>query len=774
MRAYGHDFKLNFFTDTARNDEFLPLAIVIHGGGFNSGSKDNCKIIESAREFASRGYRTIAINYPLCGAYWNGTDVNEDVAPFGSGPWHAWDAEEPLYPLGVGQQHPQCKKGAASRQAHPEQYMQAQEVANRAARYAIQYAHSRAEEWGIDVERTVCNGASAGAVTCYEMFLFNTTVSFRPESTGLEPVLELDQIKINVAAGRAGGLSTPPEVRAVTDETVAVMAPGAAIYDLHGDEDVTVPITSAEFLVETLDEFGIPAELDIAAGEGHSLFPWQFNKSHPERLNAMFDFIETYLPDNGGDDDDDDVDNDGFWNYTDVQYGTEDPSMQLMNIALPSSGEYGVVMFHHPKGSTYNDIGQREVNAALDSGYALVSWESFGAYEAVDLEAAWRYAQTCFEFLRSSSDQYGWKSENIIIAGRSMGSIVSWKLAHSQEPAIVGIHFYNALPRQTWQAPDLWYPPDDVVSPAYGPGPNSDYGHNPVYAYPVRDKYMELGEEDKLTFIEGMWDDPALHNGGWINTYATFHYFPDLVAQIEAVSSSPSMVPTATTSSEPSITVSSSPSMVPTATNSSETGFCFPSESIVQVIRMEGDKKNKMVIPTEQLQIDDFVLTVGTKLSPSYERVYSFGHYDPNLPRVEYLRFLPSGLELSPNHYVYRSGKFVPAREIEVGDDLLLMKTTRKQEKVSGIKHVYRRGALAPLTASGTIVVDGVLASRYASFWDDDESSLLPSWIENQFHEWAHFVIIILRCSSWVFGKQEQHNIGLSTSTDHLRKMTVW
>jgi len=355
-----------------------------------------------------------------------------------------------------------------------------------------------------------------------------------------------------------------------------------------------------------------------------------------------------------------------------------------------------------------------------------------------------------------------------------MGSIVSWKLAHSQEPAIVGIHFYNALPRQTWQAPDLWYPPDDVVSPAYGPGPNSDYGHNPVYAYPVRDKYMELGEEDKLTFIEGMWDDPALHNGGWINTYATFHYFPDLVAQIEAVSSSPSMVPTATTSSEPSITVSSSPSMVPTATNSSETGFCFPSESIVQVIRMEGDKKNKMVIPTEQLQIDDFVLTVGTKLSPSYERVYSFGHYDPNLPRVEYLRFLPSGLELSPNHYVYRSGKFVPAREIEVGDDLLLMKTTRKQEKVSGIKHVYRRGALAPLTASGTIVVDGVLASRYASFWDDDESSLLPSWIENQFHEWAHFVIIILRCSSWVFGKQEQHNIGLSTSTDHLRKMTVW
>jgi len=422
-------------------------------------------------------------------------------------------------------------------------------VANRAARYAIQYAHSRAEEWGIDVERTICNGASAGAVTCYETFLFNTTVRFRPDNTGLEPVPELDQIKINVAAGRAGGLSIPPEVRAVTDETVAAMAPGAAVYDLHGDEDVTVPITSAEFLVETMEEFGIPAELDIAVGEGHSIFPWQFNKSHPERLNVMFDFIDTYLPDSGGDDDDDDdVDNNGFWNYTDVQYGTEDPDMQLMNIALPSSGAYGVVMFHHPKGSTYYDIGEREVNAVLDSGYALVSWESFGAFGTVDLEAAWRYAQTCFNFLQSSSDQYGWDSENIIVAGRSMGSIVSWKLAQSQDPAIVGVHFYNALPQQTWQAPDLWYPPDDVKSPApltymvYGPGPESDDGHNPVYAYPVRDKYTELGEEDKLTFIEGMWDDPALYNGGWINEYATFHYFPDLVAQIEAVS-------TATTSS---------------------------------------------------------------------------------------------------------------------------------------------------------------------------------------------------------------------------------
>mmetsp|Transcript_37012 Transcript_37012/g.40882 ORF Transcript_37012/g.40882 Transcript_37012/m.40882 type:complete len:485 (-) Transcript_37012:115-1569(-) len=314
MRAYGRDFSLNFFTDTARS-ELLPLAVIIHGGGFNSGSKDNCKIVESAREFASRGYRSVAISYPLCGAYWNGTNVTENITAFGSdGPWHAWDAEEPLYPPGVGQQHPQCIKGASSSRAHPEQYAQSHEVANRAARYAIQYAHSRAEEWGIDVEQTVCNGASAGAITCYEMFLFNTTVRFRPQNTGLEPVPDLDQIKINVAAGRAGALVSP-EVRAVTEDTVAAMAPGAAVYDLHGDEDTVVDISKAQFLVETMEEFLIPAELDIATGEGHSIFEYQFNKTHPERLNTMFDFIELHLSGGVGEDDDDvdeddDVDDD--------------------------------------------------------------------------------------------------------------------------------------------------------------------------------------------------------------------------------------------------------------------------------------------------------------------------------------------------------------------------------------------------------------------------------------------------------------------------------
>jgi len=295
MKAYGRDFKLNFFTDTKRK-ELLPLAVVIHGGGFNSGSKNNCKIIESAREFAARGFRTIAINYPMCGAYWTYVDPDEPVPLFddtsSEGGWYDWNAESPLNPPYIGQQDPQCKKGAAHPKTHPEQYAQAAEVANRAARYAIQYAHKKANKWKIDVEQTVCHGGSAGALSCYEMFLFDTTVQYKPTTTGLPLEPDLDQIKINVAAGRAGGL-TP--ARGVTQATVDAMVPGAAIYDLHGTEDDVVNITAAYFLMDEMEKYDIPATLSVIEGGGHSLFEYQFNKSHPERLNEMFTFIDDYL-----------------------------------------------------------------------------------------------------------------------------------------------------------------------------------------------------------------------------------------------------------------------------------------------------------------------------------------------------------------------------------------------------------------------------------------------------------------------------------------------
>lgn len=80
-----------------------------------------------------------------------------------------------------------------------------------------------------------------------------------------------------------------------------------------------------------------------------------------------------------------------------------------------------------------------------------------------------------------------------------------------------------------------------------------------------------------------------------------------------------------------------------------------------------------------------------------------------------------SSLHLIAKH-VNSKLEFVFAKEINLGD---FIKAESGLQKVIELSEVYRNGAYAPLTESGTIVVDSVLASCYAN----------TNW-----HSAAHFV----------------------------------
>ena len=134
--------------------------------------------------------------------------------------------------------------------------------------------------------------------------------------------------------------------------------------------------------------------------------------------------------------------------------------------------------------------------------------------------------------------------------------------------------------------------------------------------------------------------------------------------------------------------------------------FCFSGGSLVE-------DEERGSIAMHELQVGDRVY-VG---NDSFERVVAFGHKSDTIVG-QYLKIFFDGgsLEISPDHMVFVSGHgFKPASEVIRGDHL----TNPGDEKllvVNRIEHVEKTGAYAPFTESGSIVVNGVVASNYVSF----------------------------------------------------------
>lgn len=73
-------------------------------------------------------------------------------------------------------------------------------------------------------------------------------------------------------------------------------------------------------------------------------------------------------------------------------------------------------------------------------------------------------------------------------------------------------------------------------------------------------------------------------------------------------------------------------------------------------------------------------------------------------------------LALSPEHLVLIDGKgFIPAGTVTLCDSVWVGQVgIMKSARVTCIRREERKGAIAPITLEGTIVVDGVAASCYA------------------------------------------------------------
>jgi len=171
--------------------------------------------------------------------------------------------------------------------------------------------------------------------------------------------------------------------------------------------------------------------------------------------------------------------------------------------------------------------------------------------------------------------------------------------------------------------------------------------------------------------------------------------------------------------------------------------LCFPSHATVQTatgVKIMSDVK-----------IGDTVKVMEGDKTVAFSTVYGWAHRDQaqDAEFVELLTAAGGKIVLSPDHLIptvrekqghhihlhrHHEGeeevKFVMAGDLIVGDQVLQLFSFRTKEssgqtgpfeerlqsvRITGTRRVQSRGIFAPLTMTGTVVVDGVAASCYAA-----------------------------------------------------------
>ncbi len=234
----------------------LPLIIWIHGGGWQSGSKQNC--LPLRRGYTNRGYAIASIGYRLSS--------------------HA------IFPAQIED----CKS-------------------------AIRWLRAHAKEYGLDPNRFGVWGSSAGGHlaalvgTTGEVKKFDagdnldqssrvqavcdfygpTDFTVFVKTRGYERHARADSPESKLLGGSV--LEVPEKAKLASPVTY-VSPDDPPFLILHGDNDMVVPINQSQLLFEALKKAGVNVQLHIVKGAGHGK-----GFDNPEIDKMVYDFFDRYL-----------------------------------------------------------------------------------------------------------------------------------------------------------------------------------------------------------------------------------------------------------------------------------------------------------------------------------------------------------------------------------------------------------------------------------------------------------------------------------------------
>ena len=144
---------------------------------------------------------------------------------------------------------------------------------------------------------------------------------------------------------------------------------------------------------------------------------------------------------------------------------------------------------------------------------------------------------------------------------------------------------------------------------------------------------------------------------------------------------------------------------------------CFPPQSTVRSMR-DGVE---ITLRLEEIVVGDLVLTYDyTKRRLAYTKLILWADADFHTPTKYFKLDLEDGssIKLTEEHLIFvdESHRAIMAKNVKPGD--LLYKADVGYLKVRTVRLVTEKGLCGPITGSGTILVDGILASCYANLTD--------------------------------------------------------
>lgn len=149
---------------------------------------------------------------------------------------------------------------------------------------------------------------------------------------------------------------------------------------------------------------------------------------------------------------------------------------------------------------------------------------------------------------------------------------------------------------------------------------------------------------------------------------------------------------------------------VPVNGSDNERAVCFPGSA--EVVTLRGGHPTSMPISSVKPgdSLHDGWAPNGT---PTFSDVLGLSHADGAVrARFVHLQAGNFSLELSGSHYIATGRGLLPARLVRHGD-ILFTGPAGRHARVEVIARTTGQGLFAPVTASGSLVVDGVLASAY-------------------------------------------------------------